>query len=228
MTAVDGVDATLVSKCMAFCQALASQGQAFNFSLAIGPTFSFSLDTRSKELEGPVAKKRTSPSTQRRNAKRRKEFVNKKQQSLSARIPPEDDAAALKSPKCDQCDYEAASEKGLRQHVRMKHQKPTMGGATSGHTTPENLRGQGDYTMTKSLTSSPLLLNSREENCPNCEGLLSPGHQCGDERIGCTCSNLQCCNCNHDDYCECAKTNKLTAFCDCTDVSDVPCNKMVK
>ena len=78
MTAVDGVDAILVSKCMAFCQALASQGQAFNFSLAIGPTFSFSLDTRSKELEGPVAKKGTSPSTQRRNAKRRKGFFNKK------------------------------------------------------------------------------------------------------------------------------------------------------
>ena len=211
MTAVDGVDATLVSKCMAFCQALASQGQAFNFSLAIGPTFSFSLDTRSKELEGPVAKKGASPSTQRRNAKRRKEFFNKKQQSLSARIPPEDDAAALKSPKCDQCDYKAASEKGLRQHVRMKHQKPTMGGATSGHTTPENLRRQGD--STKSLTSSPLLLNSREENCPNCDGLLSAGHQCGDERIGCTCSNLQCCNCHHGDYCEC---------------SNVPCNKMVK
>ena len=69
MAAVGEADSTLVSKCMAFCQALAIQGQAFNFSLAIGPTFNFSLDTRGKVLKGPVAKKRTSPSTLRRNAK---------------------------------------------------------------------------------------------------------------------------------------------------------------
>ena len=110
MAAVGEADSTLVSKCMAFCQALAIQGQAFNFSLAIGPTFNFSLDTRGKVLKGPVAKKRTSPSTLRRNAKRREEFVNKKQQSPSARIPTENSAAALKKPKCDQCDFEAVSE----------------------------------------------------------------------------------------------------------------------
>ena len=222
MAAVDEVDLTLVSKCMAFCQALAIQGQAFNFSLAVGPTFNFSLDTRGKVLKGPVAKKRTSPSTLRRNAKRREEFVNKKQQSPSAQIPARDSAAAVETPKCDQCDYEAGSEKGLRQHVRMKHQ----GGATSGHKTPENLRRQGD--CTKSLTSSPLFLNTREESCLNCEGPFSPGHQCGDDMIGCTCSNIQCCSCYHGDHCECRQTNKLTAFCDCTDDSEVPCNKMVK
>ena len=25
--------------------------------------------------------------------------------------------------KCDQCDYDSISEKGLRQHIRMKHQQ---------------------------------------------------------------------------------------------------------
>ena len=69
MAAVTEVGSTLLMKCLDFCQALSSQGQAFNFSLAIGPTFNFSLDTRGKVLKGPVAKKRTSPSTLRRNAK---------------------------------------------------------------------------------------------------------------------------------------------------------------
>ena len=37
MSAVVEVDTSLVSKCMDFCQALASQGQAFNFSLSKSP-----------------------------------------------------------------------------------------------------------------------------------------------------------------------------------------------
>ena len=81
MTAVDEVNSSLASKCMDFCQALASQGQAFNFSIVIGPNFSFSLDTRSKVMQESVTKKRSSPSTLHRNAKRREEFVKKKQNS---------------------------------------------------------------------------------------------------------------------------------------------------
>ena len=56
MTAVSDVNLPLVSKCMDFCQALASQGQTFHFSLNMGPTFSFSLDTRGKAMKGPVNK----------------------------------------------------------------------------------------------------------------------------------------------------------------------------
>ena len=172
MAAVGEADSTLVSKCMAFCQALAIQGQAFNFSLAVGPTFNFSLDTRGKVLKGPVAKKRTSPSTLRRNAKRREEFVNKKQQSPSAQIPARDSAAAVETPKCDQCDYEAASEKGLRQHVRMKHQKPSMDGAASGQT-PEKLRNPSSQ---PSLLMSPIRDQGRVEICHNCGKDMSPTH----------------------------------------------------
>ena len=68
MTAVVDVDTSLASKCMDFCQALANQGQAFNFSLTIGPDFSFSLDTRRKSTS-PGIKKKASPSTLRRNAR---------------------------------------------------------------------------------------------------------------------------------------------------------------
>ena len=69
---------------MAFCNALASQGQVFNFSISVGRNFSFSLDTRSKAIKDPtVTKKKASPSTLRRNAKRREEFY-KKQPTSSA------------------------------------------------------------------------------------------------------------------------------------------------
>ena len=82
MTAVGESDSSLASKCLDFCQALAGQGTVFNFSLSIGSTFSFSLDTRNKTLDtkvGPFKKKKPSPSTLRRNARRREEFLKKKQ-----------------------------------------------------------------------------------------------------------------------------------------------------
>ena len=97
---MSGEDSTsLASKCMAFCQTLASQGQVFNFSLSIGPDFSFSLDTRSKAVKTQGTKKRSSPSTLRRNARRRAEFNAKKQQSSPSRISSGDDAELLPSPE---------------------------------------------------------------------------------------------------------------------------------
>ena len=76
MATVDETDSSLATKCMAFCQALTSQGKAFQFSLNIGTTFTFTLDTRCKETL--ATKKKASPSTLRRNAKRREDFFKKK------------------------------------------------------------------------------------------------------------------------------------------------------
>ena len=72
------VDSNLASQCMAFCQALASQGKSFSFTLKIDSTFCFSLDTRDSDVKATLTKKRTSPSTQRRNIRRREEFLKKK------------------------------------------------------------------------------------------------------------------------------------------------------
>ena len=95
MAAVGEAYSTLASKCMDFCQALASQGQVFNFSLSVGPTFSFSLDTtRSK---APLTKKKASPSTLRRNARRREEFNAKKQHNSST------STEMLPSPEKERC-----------------------------------------------------------------------------------------------------------------------------
>ena len=73
MASVVENDSSLAMKCLDICQALTSQGKIFNFSLSIGPTFSFSFDSRDKTLDtrvGPTKRKKKSPSAQRRNAMR--------------------------------------------------------------------------------------------------------------------------------------------------------------
>ena len=83
MTAsASGEESPLANKCFDFCKALASQGMAFSFSLTLGSNFSFSLDTREMaphSVNEDKAWKKKSPSTIRRNARRREEFLQKKQ-----------------------------------------------------------------------------------------------------------------------------------------------------
>ena len=53
---MEGVDHTSASKCLDLCQALIGQGQGFNFSLTYtGTSYTFSLDTRSKDIPSPPA-----------------------------------------------------------------------------------------------------------------------------------------------------------------------------
>ena len=81
MTAVGDTDSSLAIKCLAFCQSLTNQGMEINFSLTISSTFSFSFDTRQKAplaLATKKKKKKASPSTLRRNARRREDFLKKK------------------------------------------------------------------------------------------------------------------------------------------------------
>ena len=123
MTAVTEVGSSLLTKCLDFCQALSNQGQVINFSVAIGPDFTFSLDTRRKE-GSTVARKKASPSTVKRNARRKEEYLKRKNKPSSVNTTEELEVVS-NAPKCDQCNFKAASEKGLRQHQRMKH-KPSM------------------------------------------------------------------------------------------------------
>ena len=174
MCAVGEENSPLVSKCMDFCQALASQGEAFNFSLSIGSNFSFFLDTRSKEMKKGTRTKKPSPSTLRRNAKRRQDFLEKKQNSSAVKHIAEV-AAVPVAPPCDMCDYKAASEKGLKTHKRMKHGPPRLTSATAP-ASPEKLRGPG--LMSSALNKSPLSISNREENCHNCGDPFSASHQC--------------------------------------------------
>ena len=164
------------SKCMDFCQAL----PAFHFSLNMGHNSTFSLG---KVNAAPVAKKKASPSTQRRNARLREEFLSKKRQSLATVNSPVDKATTSLF-SCDQCDYNKVSEKGLRQHARMKRWKTQLEEQlpkSSSPATPESLRQIAESTR---FTGSPLLHNSREGICPNCDGLLTSDQQCDDGSDG--------------------------------------------
>ena len=80
--AVSGADSSLANKCFGFCKDLKSQGLAFSFSLTTGTNFSFSLDLREMaphSVTKDKAWKKKSPSTIKRNARRREEFLKKKQ-----------------------------------------------------------------------------------------------------------------------------------------------------
>ena len=86
--------------------------------------------------------------------------------SLNLRHPNGEAKQASTVFPCDQCDYLGASETGLKQHVTMKHKK--------AEGTPA-LRSQEE--SSRSVIGSPLPLHNREENCQNCDGTFSPGHQ---------------------------------------------------
>ena len=45
---MSGGDPALLSQCLEFCQALASMGQTITFSVTLGSTFAFNLDTSVK------------------------------------------------------------------------------------------------------------------------------------------------------------------------------------
>ena len=177
-------NSNLASQCMAFCQALASKGQIFSFTLKVGSSFAFSLDTRGNGTSS-LTKKRKSPSTRRRNARRRAEFLAKK------RGPPENESSAEKSTpekvarpvkakefKCDQCDKDFKSENGLKIHVGKTHNR-----VDSDLATPEVARNQ--LRSSESLSASPLLNTSREESAIQQKAVVGdlsppsvPKHKC--------------------------------------------------
>ena len=156
-------NSNLASQCMAFCQALASKGQIFSFTLKVGSSFAFSLDTRGNGTSS-LTKKRKSPSTRRRNARRRAEFLAKKRgppesESSTEKSTPEKVARPVKAKefKCDQCDKDFKSENGLKIHVGKTHNR-----VDSDLVTPEVARNQ--LRSSESLSASPLLNTSREES----------------------------------------------------------------
>ena len=79
---------------------------------------------------------------------------------------------------CDQCDYTNTSEKGLRQHKRMKHGKPQLATQlqSSSPSTPENLRKQ--TSCSDALAVSPVGDSTGVIPCNNCDEDMSPNHIC--------------------------------------------------
>ena len=172
MTAVSETDSSLATQCLDFCQALARQGKVFQLSITIGSTFTFSLDTKEGKEILPIIKKRSSPSTLRRNAERRKEFLAKKATSKPSVAP--DLESSQKQMKqgvaflCDQCDANFKTENGLKIHKGKSHKEASS---------PEKLRKSSSQPP---LSVSPIRDQSRVEPCPNCGEAMSLAHLCQD------------------------------------------------
>ena len=129
MTASSELNSSLNSQCMDFCQALARQGLEFKFSVTIGSAFTFSLDARAKEgRDAPVTtvKKRNSPSTRRRNAKRMEEYLPRKYPSEVAKAdtPKRNKKQQGDGFNCDLCESTFKSENGLKIHRGTKNTLP--------------------------------------------------------------------------------------------------------
>ena len=136
------------------CQALASMGHTISFSLALGSTFSLNLDTRRKATspgERRPQKKKPSPSTLRRNQKRKEKFLKQKGETthdLEVSSPPEGTF------KCEHCDNFFKSENGLKIYIGKYHK--TLKEVLS----PEKVREDSKET---SLSLSPVRDTNREE-----------------------------------------------------------------
>ena len=168
MAAVGEDDSSLATQCMAFCQALAGQGKVVQFSLSVGSTFSFTLDTRCKEILDSTPKKKASPSTLRRNAKRRAEFLKKKSKPAQEQEEISVDKEQASQPatfQCDQCDNSFRTEAGLKIHTGKSHKLPP---AERARVTSSAL----------SLSISPVKDNGRIVPCHMCDEEMSPQHTC--------------------------------------------------
>ena len=198
MTAVSETDSSLATQCLDFCQALARQGKVFQLSITIGSTFTFSLDTREgKETLPTRIKKRSSPSTLRRNANRRKEFLAKKATSESSVVTDlESKQKQCAAFQCDQCDANFKTENGLKIHKGKSHKEASS---------PEKLRKSSSQPP---LSVSPIRDQSRMEPCPNFGEAMSLAHLCqdGDSTLDCG---------NPDEGRTENKTQAAEEFCNC-------------
>ena len=99
MSEVSETTSPLATQCLAFCQTLASHGQAFKFSLTLEKSFSLILDTKIVYSSSSKARKKQSPSTIKRNYKKRQEFLATKESLTSPYKPDKEKSeAALKPP----------------------------------------------------------------------------------------------------------------------------------
>ena len=209
-----------VDKCLAFCQALTQSDHKFTLNLSIGKD---KLFFSNKELTSSCqVKKKKSPSQLRREDRRKRERQSKVAEEVTdngkekvTEKEAETSGAAEKvdvsiAPACDQCEYKATTEKGLRQHTRMKH-RALVQTSTPALSTPESLR---TTTKPDNIRSSPLSHTTREETCSNCGDIFTSNHQC--DHLGEAANICECgCGCDfepcpypHHQYSGCAQSCK--------------------
>ena len=115
--------------------------------------------------------KRKSPSTLKRNAKRREEFLFKKSTSESSVLTGlESNQKQCEAFQCDQCNSSFKTVNGLKIHKGKSHKEASS---------PEKLRKSHSQ---PSLIVSPVKDQSRVESCHNCDMEMSPNHLCEDDQ----------------------------------------------
>jgi hypothetical protein len=148
-------EVNVVDKCLAFCQVLAMSNHKFTFNLNIS-TDNFNFDNKELVTSSWEKKKKKSPSQLKREASRREE---RKQKSASGNateivtvkpketfdlhpksdIDPEEALKVSDAFDCDQCDYKASCEAGLKRHMEEKHRMiPQLDGNGTLSSTPKN------------------------------------------------------------------------------------------
>ena len=152
---LSGDDPALLTQCLEFCQVLASKGQAFNLSLTLGSSFTFSLDTRggTTPVMQKKKKKKSSPSTLRRNQKRKEEFLQRKSESDSGSF------------KCDQCGKSSKSENGLKIHKGKAHKKAEVLRSQDPEVHPLEFSPPGEKPREEQCTSPPSHPSSPSSPC---------------------------------------------------------------
>ena len=191
MAAVGENDSSLVIQCLALCQSLERQGKVFKLSLTIGNAFSFSMESRGETTPVPITrKKRASPSTVKRNARRRSEFLAKKRMEVAASEEAQADVESTqqlpqKAPfPCDQCGLGFRTGNSLKIHVVKAHKVVCK--------SPEKIREQSSTSDFNTLVASPIRDISRVHSCHNCDTDMSPNHQCPSDQ------DLIVNHCEHD------------------------------
>ena len=118
----------MASQCLALCQTLASQGQAFTININIHNIFTFSMESKENIPANQGKDKKKSPSTIRRDLLRRQQFLKSKtDQVQTARL---DVPAASSEPvttyitfKCDHCDFIGESKSLVDKHMETIHKE---------------------------------------------------------------------------------------------------------
>ena len=161
-----------VDKCLEFCKTLAMSNHKFSFHISIGnDRFNFS----NKEQVQSSWQKKKSPSQVRREMRRKEDH---QRQKATEKVTDNDDKQsnlnkvtekvtdANVTHTCDQCEFESISDRGLRQHIRKKHQIAQVDGAFDTEL-EKHLNKNNDKIPEKEDKIEKA--NSEHNKCPICD-----------------------------------------------------------
>ena len=157
---------SMLQQCLAFSREMKSEDKSFKFSY-VTTNFTFNFSTMEEKKPSTIAKvrKKISPSTLRRNARRKEEYLQKKVEAAFNQVildptnkdkdkdneTSKQDTARIDL-KCDQCGKSCKSNQVLRIHIGKAHKSEPE---------PESLRSELEQSTSLILTPPK---DAREEN----------------------------------------------------------------